>query len=302
MPGQAARERLCAANHQAWPPDGFGKMANLYSYPVTGPIERRSGIRSYAVTASIAQPHGSGALAPRYTADREALLLAIEHAGLRAVDVVSSSLASAAATLDAAEREAGIALADIGAGTVDVVLYRGGEVVGTQVIEQGGADLTASIATRFQLSLAEAEFLKRNVGCASPVFLESDGIVAVPRCLHGAGTAVTRREIARLILTRLIPLWHAVASMLVEAEEAKLECGIAITGGGSLLDGMSELAASSLEIAVRRASPFGLIDLPGELQGPGSATIAGLAHYAIARAAQSDWRRTPLQRRRLASA
>jgi cell division ATPase FtsA len=247
-----------------------------------GIAERRAGRPIRDAYASVAQPHsfevaGAGA---QLIADREALVLSAERAGFQVLDLVPSALASAAATLSAEERALGAALIDLGAGVTNVVVYCRGAVVLTHVIGFGSADLTASIAAHFGISATEAEFLKRNVGSAVP---GEDGLVAVPSCARGEGRSIPRRELAQLIEGRLTPMWRSVARVLAGL---KLGAGVAITGGGSLLADMHVLAERVLEQPVRRASPFGLGDLPGELQSPRHSTLVGLAQYVPEHAAR----------------
>jgi cell division ATPase FtsA len=265
--------------------------------------ERRAQLRISAVYASIAQAQGQafgvGAETARSIADREALVLCLERAGLSVIDVVPSSLASAESALDAAARENGVALLDIGASTTDLVIYERATIVKTEVIEFGGATLTSEVATRFGVSIAEAEFLKRNVGIAATEFLDGDELVAVPNCSHGEGTAIRRRELARAIEARLETLWRRARSTLGSRD---LPEGVVVSGGATLLFGFPALAELRLGRPVRRAAPFGLVGLPGRLHSPSFATGVGLALYVARNASELRQRSPSWGRRRLASA
>jgi len=264
-------------------------------------VERRARIRVQDAYATIAHPHAadfSEGYADRL-AEREALIWSIECAGLRVLDLVPTPLASAAATLSADERERGVALVDLGASATSLAVYRDGQLALTHVVGFGGADLTSSIAAHFAISLAEAEFLKRNVGCAASDLLVEDGVVAVPSCARGAGTSIERSDLARLIEHRLAPMWAAIGHSL---GDLPLGAGVAITGGASLLDRMHEHAERALARPVRRANPFGLGDLPGELQSPAHAAVVGLAQYVAENSGQLGTRNAGWGKRRLASA
>jgi cell division protein FtsA len=265
--------------------------------------EHRAQLRISAVYASIAQARGKafgfGAEAARSIADREALVSCLERAGVSVIDFVPSSIASAESALDRDARKNGVALLDIGAGTADLVIYERGAIAKTEVIEFGGAALTSEIATRFGVSTAEAEFLKRNAGMAATEFLDGDELVAVPNCAHGEGTAIRRRELARAIEARLETLWCSARSTLGSRD---LSEGVVVSGGATLLSGFPALAELRLGRVVRRAAPFGLVGLPGQLHSPSFATGVGLALYVARNASQLGQRTASWGRRRLASA
>lgn len=241
-----------------------------------GRAERSAELRASAVYASLSQRSALGSIASvaRTIAAREALVVCAERAGLRVIDVVPSALASAASMLQAPERLRGTAVLDVGAGVTDVVVYEDGAVIRSDTIDFGASELTAEIATRFGLALAEAEFLKRNVGCAKPEYLDRDDLVAVPNCANGAGIAISRWHLARVIEAKLAALWRGARRIL---GDAALPGGIAVSGGGVLLDGFPELAEAHLARRVWRAAPRGQRGLPGELQSPTFATAVGVA-------------------------
>lgn len=265
--------------------------------------ERRAQLRVRAVYASIAQGQGLafgfGAETARSVADREALVLGLERAGLSVIDLVASSLASAEIALCAGERYTGAAVLDIGASATDLAIYEHGAIARTEVIEFGGATLTSEIATCFGVSLAEAEFLKRNVGIAATEFAGGDELVAVPNCSHGEGTAIRRRELERAIEACLETLWRRTGAAL---GSRNLFGGVAVTGGATLLNGFPALAELRLGRPVRQVAPFGLDGLPGQLHNPCFATGVGLALYVARHASELGQRSLSWGRRRLASA
>jgi len=267
--------------------------------------ERRSQLRIGAVYASLAQARGSAfgldADAARCVVDREALVLCLERAGLSVIDFVPNSIASADAVLNLEERRTGTALIDVGARTTDLLVYERGSITKTEVIDFGGATLTAALATRFEVSLAEAEFLKRNAGSAvsSSLDAEEDALIAVPNCLHGEGRPIRRRDFARVIESRLGPLWCRITRSL---DSRELSGGVVFTGGATLLNGFMTLAELRLGRPVRRAAPFGVEGLPGQLLSPSFATGVGLALYVARHADVLGQRSATWGRRRLATA
>jgi cell division ATPase FtsA len=265
--------------------------------------ERRFQLRISAVYASLAQARGQvfglGADAARCIAEREAQLTCLERAGLSVVDFVPSSIASAESALSLEERRTGVALLDVGARTADLAVYEQGAVAKTEVIALGGATLTAALATRFEVSLSEAEFLKRNAGIAVSSSLDPNELVAVPNCSHGEGKPIRRRDFARVIESRLEPLWRRVSRTL---DSRALPGGVVLSGGATLLDGFTALAELRLARPVRLAAPFGVEGLPGQLLSPCFATGVGLALYAARHADVLGQRSATWGRRTLATA
>ncbi|MFM8269873.1 MAG: cell division protein FtsA [Pseudomonadota bacterium] len=203
-------------------------------------------------------------------------------AGVQVTDIVLEPLASAEACLTPDEKELGVALVDIGGGTTDVALYSKGAVVHTGVISMGGSHITNDVAVGLRCSIQDAEQIKISSGCAMSSLLPSDQLIEVP--LVGGRKS---REISRAVLTKIIePRVEEILS-LVGQEIANsgykhlLSSGVVLTGGPSLMEGITELAEFTFELPVRRGAPNHLSGLVDVVSSPLYSTAVGLLMYGM---------------------
>jgi cell division protein FtsA len=203
-------------------------------------------------------------------------------AGIQVSDIVLEPLAAAEACLTPDEKELGVALVDIGGGTTDVALYSKGSVVHTGVISMGGSHITNDVAVGLRCSIQDAEQIKISSGCAMSSLLPADEIIEVP--LVGGRKS---REISRGVLTKIIePRVEEILS-LVSQEIANsgykhlLSSGVVLTGGPSLMEGITELAEFTFELPVRRGAPNHLSGLVDVVSSPLYSTAVGLLMYGI---------------------
>ncbi|NBV50150.1 cell division protein FtsA [bacterium] len=201
-------------------------------------------------------------------------------AGVQVTDIVLEPLASAEACLTPDEKELGVALVDIGGGTTDVALFSKGSVVHTGVISMGGSHITNDVAVGLRCSIQDAEQIKITSGCAMSSLLPLDQTIEVP--LMGGRKS---REISRAVLTKIIEPRIEEILALVGQEIANsgykhlLSSGVVITGGPSLMEGMTELAEFTFELPVRRGAPQHLSGLVDVVSSPTYSTAVGLLMY-----------------------
>lgn len=201
-------------------------------------------------------------------------------AGVQVTDIVLEPLASAEACLTPDEKELGVALVDIGGGTTDVALFSKGSVVHTGVISMGGSHITNDVAVGLRCSIQDAEQIKISSGCAMSSLLPLDQTIEVP--LMGGRKS---REISRAVLTKIIEPRIEEILALVGQEIANsgykhlLSSGVVITGGPSLMEGMTELAEFTFELPVRRGAPQHLSGLVDVVSSPTYSTAVGLLMY-----------------------
>ena len=201
-------------------------------------------------------------------------------AGVQVTDIVLEPLASAEACLTPDEKELGVALVDIGGGTTDVALFSKGSVVHTGVISMGGSHITNDVAVGLRCSIQDAEQIKISSGCAMSSLLPLDQTIEVP--LMGGRKS---REISRAVLTKIIEPRIEEILALVGQEIANsgykhlLSSGVVITGGPSLMEGVTELAEFTFELPVRRGAPQHLSGLVDVVSSPTYSTAVGLLMY-----------------------
>ena len=207
-----------------------------------------------------------------------------ERCELDVPEVVLQPLASANAVLSEDEKEIGVALIDIGGGTTDIILYVDGAVVHTAVIPIGGINLTSDVAQGLRTPMAEAERIKIKYGCASTTMIDPDETIEVPSVGGRAPRVIERRMLGDIIEPRVEEIFEACRHVIEETGYLEmLASGAVITGGTTLLDGMPEIAETSLGLPVRRGVPTGIGGLIDVVRSPAYATGVGLAKYGAGR-------------------
>lgn len=204
-----------------------------------------------------------------------------QRCGLTVADVVLGPLASAEAVLSEDEKEIGVAVIDIGGGTTDLLLYVDGGVAHTSVIPAGGNNVTSDIATGLRTSIAEAERLKRNSGCALGRMVMDDDEIEVPLVGGHAPKRAPRRVLSEIIEPRIEEIFafarhHMEEIGLVE----QIASGAVLTGGAALMEGMPEFAEEVLGMPVRLGLPVGIRGIVKLVNAPQFATGVGLVRHA----------------------
>ncbi len=206
-----------------------------------------------------------------------------ERAGATPTEIVFEPLAAAAATLFPEERELGVALVDIGAGTTDIIVFHGGAVMHTAVLPIGGGHLTGDVAAGLRTPLQEAERLKISYGVATNMVVGRDDMVQVPGVGGRAPRMIQRRLLGEIMGPRMEEIFAMVQREIGRSEVAdNLASGIVLVGGSALLEGTQELAERIFNLPVRRGLPVNLNGMPEELIKPMYTTAAGLVLHAAA--------------------
>jgi len=227
----------------------------------------------------------------------QSIITCANKAGLEVEDTVYEGIAAAEAVLSADERELGVCILDIGAGTTELTVYFEGAVQHTGVLPIGGDYFTNDLAVGLRLPLEEAEDVKCNFGHAVVTAvpqqseIETGGNLAL-----GSGQPARRirqRHIAEILEPRARELFEMLRENLrhhgvLEA----LGAGCVITGGGSMLPGITDVAESMLRVPARIGWPAQLSRMPRDLASPRFAAAIGMALYThrsiVSRAAESS--------------
>ena len=204
----------------------------------------------------------------------------IESCGLKVDKLILQHLASSYATLLPDERELGVAMLDIGAGTTDIAVFRGGTIRHTAVLPIAGNQVTNDISVAFRTPAPYAEELKVHYGCALPQFAGSHEEIEV----KGVGDAPSRRlsrlTLAEVIKPRYEELFRFVRKELQRSDWYELLAGgVVLTGAAAQMPGVIELAEDVFELPVRLGVPQNVEGLKDVLRDPAYATAAGLLLY-----------------------
>lgn len=205
---------------------------------------------------------------------------AANRAGIQVDDTVFEGLAAAESVLRSDEREVGVALLDIGAGSTEIIAYFEGSVAHTGVVPIGGDHFTNDIAVGLRTPLADAEKIKRTFGHAVVTDIPESNEIEVPGN-NGGSRMMQQRLLAEIIEPRARELFEYVRENLRQGGILEaLGAGIVITGGGARLNGLLSVADSVVRMPARIGSPFGMANLPAHLAEPEYAVALGGLMYA----------------------
>jgi cell division protein FtsA len=208
------------------------------------------------------------------------LVRCVEKAEIDIVDIVLSPLASADAVLTPEEREVGVALLDFGGGTVEMALFYDGALRHTFVLPLGGGNITADVAQGLRIPVSDAEILKIASGCAAIQKVRRDELVELPGVGGRQPRPIRRQYLSEIIEPRAEEIFALLRKEILRSGfEEMLGAGVVLTGGGSRLDGLTELGERVFQLPVRRGAPIGVGGMVEVVSTPTFATAVGLALY-----------------------
>lgn len=200
--------------------------------------------------------------------------------GLDVADMVLEQVASSEAVLAADEKDIGVALVDIGGGTTDIAVFLDGAIRHTAVIPIGGDHLTNDLVVGLRTSAREADQLKKKYGACMVSLVPPDDQVEVPSVGGRPPRPMPRQVMAQILEPRVEELFELVKGELERSGFQELmAAGLVLTGGSSLLEGMTELAEEVFEVPIRLGRPTGVGGLVDVVSSPIYATGVGLIRY-----------------------
>jgi cell division protein FtsA len=203
----------------------------------------------------------------------------VQAANVKIDELVANSLASAEAILSDTERDLGVAVADIGAGTIDLALFVDGSPFKTVVIPVGGNNVTNDIAIGLKTSLPVAEELKIQFGTCDLATVKGDEMIDVETLGDTSGLRVSRRDVAEIIEARMREIFEMLHAEIRTAGEGMLPAGVVLTGGAAQLHGVAALGRQVLGMPVRVAGPVGVGGLTDNIMNPAFSTAIGLLYW-----------------------
>jgi cell division protein FtsA len=214
----------------------------------------------------------------------------VQLAGVKIDELVVDGLASAESVLTETEKELGVAVADIGAGTIDLVLFADGSPLHTAVLPVGGNNVTNDVAIGVKTTLQIAEELKVRHGTCDLRNLEDEEIeVAVMG--EDAGRTISREELCQIIEARMRETFELLRTEMAQSGHGMLPAGVILTGGAAQLAGTAELGRDVLQMPVRVGGPSSIAGLVDTIQDPSYSTAVGLLRWGAVQVALGE----PLQ-------
>lgn len=205
----------------------------------------------------------------------------VERCGLEVEGLVLEQLASSDAVLSEDEKELGVCLVDIGAGTTDIAIFHEGAICHTHVFPVGGDQVTGDIAYALRTPTHAANDIKIKYACAHPQALREDEDIEVPSVGDRVARCLSRKSLVGVIGPRYAEIFEMVEEEIRKAGYAnKLAAGIVLTGGSSQVLGLVELAEETMSMQVRMGMPMGVSGMMQDVNHPEYATTAGLLLYA----------------------
>ncbi|WP_340200131.1 cell division protein FtsA [Ascidiimonas sp. W6] len=225
----------------------------------------------------------------------------VKSSGLDLSGITLEPLASANAVLSREEKEAGVALIDIGGGTTDLAIFKDGIIRHTAVIPFGGNVITEDIKEGCSIIEKQAELLKIKFGSAWPGENKDNEIVSIPGLRGREPKEITLKNLSKIIHARVVEIIEQVYMEIKnyghEDQKKKLIAGIVLTGGGSQLKHLKQLVEYITGMDTRIGFPNEHLagDSDAETASPLYATAVGLVMNALRRQHKNNFKSTDLE-------
>lgn len=208
------------------------------------------------------------------------IVKSVNRVGLDIDDVVLEQLAAGEAVLSHDEKDLGVVLLDIGGANTSVTIFSEGSIKHTAILPVGGNYLTSDISTGLRTPLGDAEKIKLKYGCALTSLIPKDETINVPSLGGREDREVSRQILGRIIEPRMEEILNLAYKEVVRfGFEDLLAAGVVLTGGTSLLYGITELAEQIFDMPARKGIPIGIGGLSDIVNSPAHAIGVGLIIY-----------------------
>ncbi len=205
----------------------------------------------------------------------------VERCGLHVDQLTYTALASSHAVLTEDERELGIAVIDIGGGTMDLTIYTNGALRHSAVIPVAGNQVTGDIAKIFRTPISHAESIKVQYACASSQMASAEDTIEVPSVGGRPSRTMSRHTLSEVVEPRIRELFELAATEIRHSgHEDQIAAGIVLTGGTAKMKGALEVAEEIFQMPVRIGNPIGMVGLTDYVDDPAFATAVGLLQYS----------------------
>ena len=197
---------------------------------------------------------------------------AVERAGLTIKGVVLEPVASAKAVLDDSDRDAGVAMVDIGGGTTDIAIFYDGIIRHTSVLPLAGNAITNDIREGCNILKRQAESLKVKFGSCLVQAVPENDVIAIPGIRSQAQREIYVKTLAGIINARTKMIMEQVDyEIKLSGFDKKLIAGVVLTGGGAQLKNIKDLCELVTATDTR-------IGIPNEHLEPDSVNYSELMH------------------------
>jgi len=220
---------------------------------------------------------------------------AVERAGYKVKELVLEPLASALSVLTEDEKELGVALVEMGAGSTDLAIFHEGKIRHLGTVAFGGNSVTNDMVLGLKVTPDDAERLKERYGCAYESASDPNLVIPLPGTAAQGERAIDHGSLTHIIHQRVDEIFDLVQRDITNAGYARrLSSGVVLTGGAAALPGIGDLATDVFGIGVRVGAPgSSLTGLTDSVDAPRFSTVTGLALYGAHRVALGGESRRP---------
>lgn len=199
----------------------------------------------------------------------------LDQAGVDIEGQVLVPIAAAETILTKQQKELGVVLVDIGAGTTGVAVYQEGNVVHSGILPIGSGHVTNDLAIGLRTNVDTAEHIKLNYAEVTQDIASKNDIVKIPEL--GADQNIEKRHLDMIVTSRVNELFEMVAAEMRKAgRDVMLPAGVVITGGGANLKGLVPYAKQALKLPVSIGKPKDFNGLVDRISDPAFAAPVGL--------------------------
>lgn len=176
------------------------------------------------------------------------LVKSVEMCGITIEDIIASPVAASSVAVTRHQKEVGCVLANLGASTISLIVFEEGIPISLEIYPIGSTHITNDIALGLQVPLEEAEKIKIE---------------------YGAGSSISKKRLSDIIVARLNDIFELIESHLKKIRRnGLLPAGIILTGGGSNLMSLEEIAKASLRLPAKIATPLPVNNQDLNITGP----------------------------------
>ncbi len=226
----------------------------------------RLGVRLHIITAAV-------------TATQN-IIKCVNNAGLDVCDIILQAIASSDAVLKEEEKKGNVILIDLGGGTTDMAVFSRGAIRHTSVLPLGGNNLTYDLSVGLKTSQKEAEEIKKKYGCGCVSLVSKDEFVEIKGFYENGTRRISKKKIAEILEPRVEEIFSLLYEDLIRSEiDVDLNCGVIITGGSALLEGIVEVAERIFQVPARIGYPKDVGGRAEIAKEPMYATALGLLMY-----------------------
>ena len=211
----------------------------------------------------------------------ENIIKCVRRCGLEVDHLMLNPLASSMSCLTEDERELGVVLVDIGAGTTDIAVFAGGAIRHTAVLPVAGELITSDIAMALRTPTEDAEDIKMQNGCAKQLLADPDTHIEVAGLSGRPPRLLSKQVLAGVIEPRIEEIFSLVQKEVQSSGfEHLVSSGVVLTGGSAVMPGMVELGEDIFLKPVRIGTPIYNGALADMVTQPRAAVVMGMLEDA----------------------